>query len=110
MQINAGEKVGVVGPNGAGKSTIFRMLAGEEEPDDGAVERPKKLTLGFFRQDVGDLRGRSILAETCAGAGEVSRLGTELAELTAKMEAGDLDVIASPTNVGRAATPEALQR
>jgi ATPase subunit of ABC transporter with duplicated ATPase domains len=93
VQINPGEKVGLVGPNGAGKSTVFRMIAGEEEPDDGAVERPRKLTLGFFRQDVGDLKGRSILAETCAGAGEVSRLGAELAALTAKMETGDLDVI-----------------
>ncbi|MDX2094005.1 MAG: ABC-F family ATP-binding cassette domain-containing protein [Kofleriaceae bacterium] len=93
FQINPGEKVGLVGPNGAGKSTIFRMLAGEEQPDDGAIERPKKLTLGYFRQDVGDLKGRSILAETCAGAGEVAELGTELAELTAKLEnpADDLD-------------------
>ena len=93
FQINPGEKVGLVGPNGAGKSTIFRMLAGEEDPDDGGIERPKKLTLGYFRQDVGDLRGRSILSETCAGAGEVARLGTELAELTAKLEdpGDDLD-------------------
>jgi ATPase subunit of ABC transporter with duplicated ATPase domains len=92
FQINPGEKVGLVGPNGAGKSTVFRMLAGEEQADDGAIERPRKLSLGFFRQDVGDLRGRSILAETCAGAGEVAKLADELATLTAKLEAGeDLD-------------------
>jgi len=89
FQINPGEKVGLVGPNGAGKSTVFRMIAGEEVPDDGAVERPKKLTLGYFKQDVGDLRGRSILAETCAGAGEVGKLAEELAELTAKLEGAD---------------------
>ncbi len=95
FQINPGEKVGLVGPNGAGKSTIFRMIAGEEQPDDGGIERPKKLTLGYFRQDVGDLKGRSILAETCAGAGEVAELGTELAELTAKLEdpGDDLDEV-----------------
>src|SRR5688500_9106823 len=74
FQVNPGEKVGLVGPNGAGKSTLFRLLVGEEVPDDGTVERPKKLTLGYFRQDVGELRGRSILAETCAGAGEVAAL------------------------------------
>ncbi|HEY4238566.1 MAG TPA: ABC-F family ATP-binding cassette domain-containing protein [Kofleriaceae bacterium] len=93
FQINPGEKVGLVGPNGAGKSTVFRLIAGEEVPDDGAVERPKKLTLGYFRQDVGDLRGRSILAETCAGAGEVAELGEELAQLTVRLEAAadDLD-------------------
>jgi len=95
FQINPGEKVGLVGPNGAGKSTVFRMIAGEETPDDGGIERPKKLTLGYFRQDVGELKGRSILVETCAGAGEVSELGEELAVLTAKLEnpGDDLDTV-----------------
>ncbi len=95
FQINPGEKVGLVGPNGAGKSTIFRMISGEEQPDDGAIERPKKLTLGYFRQDVGELKGRSILAETCAGAGEVAALGEELAVLGAKLEdpGDDLDEV-----------------
>jgi len=92
FQINPGEKVGLVGPNGAGKSTVFRLIAGEEQPDDGTVERPRKLTLGYFRQDVGDLRGRSILAETCAGAGEVAELAEELAQLGARMEAAGDDL------------------
>ncbi|MBL0216115.1 MAG: ABC-F family ATP-binding cassette domain-containing protein [Myxococcales bacterium] len=95
FQINPGEKVGLVGPNGAGKSTVFRMIAGEEQPDDGGIERPKKLTLGYFRQDVGDLKGRSILVETCSGAGEVAELGSELAVLTQKLEnpGDDLDEV-----------------
>jgi ATPase subunit of ABC transporter with duplicated ATPase domains len=95
FQINPGEKVGLVGPNGAGKTTIFRLVSGEEQPDDGAVERPRKLTLGYFRQDVGELAGRSILAETCAGAGEVAVLADELARLTAKLEdpGDDLDQV-----------------
>jgi len=86
FQINPGEKVGLVGPNGAGKSTVFRLIAGEEQADDGAVERPKKLTLGYFRQDVGEMAGRSIPSEACAGAGEVARLGEEPNVLTAKLE------------------------
>ncbi|HEY7954053.1 MAG TPA: ABC-F family ATP-binding cassette domain-containing protein [Polyangia bacterium] len=90
LQINPGEKVGLVGPNGAGKTTIFRLITGEESADDGAVERPRRLTIGYFRQDVGDLRGRSVLAETVAGAGEVATLGAELAALEGRMaEAGD---------------------
>jgi ATPase subunit of ABC transporter with duplicated ATPase domains len=92
FQINPGEKIGLVGPNGAGKSTVFRMIAGEEEPDDGIVERPRRLTLGWFRQDVGDARGRSILAETIAGAGEVADLGVELAGLAARLEAAGDDL------------------
>ena len=93
FQINPGEKVGLVGPNGAGKSTVFRLIVGEEMPDDGAIEKPRKLTTGYFRQDVGDLKGRSILAETCAGAGEVAELADELAKLTLRLEAAgdDLD-------------------
>ncbi|MBA3820421.1 MAG: ABC-F family ATP-binding cassette domain-containing protein [Deltaproteobacteria bacterium] len=95
FQINSGEKVGLVGPNGAGKSTVFRLIAGEEQPDDGLIERPKKLTLGYFRQDVGDLKGRSILAETCAGAGEVAELAEELHVLGGRLEAAgdDLDEV-----------------
>ena len=95
FQINPTEKVGLVGPNGAGKSTVFRLIVGEDAPDDGNVEKPRKLTLGYFRQDVGDLKGRSILAETCAGAGEVAKLADELAVLTAKMEnpGDDLDQV-----------------
>ena len=95
FQINAGERIGLVGPNGAGKSTVFRLIAGEELADDGVIERPKRLSLGYFRQDVGELAGRSVLAETIAGAGEVAELGEELARLTTRLEAAgdDLDEV-----------------
>src|SRR5947207_2456516 len=89
FQLNDGEKVGLVGPNGSGKSTIFRLITGEEQPDDGEVDRPKRLTIGYFRQDVGDLRGRSVLAETMSGAGEVGALGDELHHLEAAMNDPD---------------------
>ncbi|MEZ4473347.1 MAG: ABC-F family ATP-binding cassette domain-containing protein [bacterium] len=95
MQLNPGERVGLVGPNGAGKSTVFRLITGEEQPDDGVVSRPRHLTLGYFRQDVGDMRGRTVLAETVAGAGVVAELGAELLALEARMASGgdDLDAV-----------------
>lgn len=95
FQVNPGEKVGLVGPNGAGKSTVFRLIVGDEQPDDGVIERPKSLTLGYFRQDVGELRGRSVVAETVAGAGEAAELGTEMAVLEAQMAESpdDLDAL-----------------
>ena len=53
LQLNAGEKVGLTGPNGAGKSTVFRMIVGEDPPDEGEVALPKRVTIGYFKQDVG---------------------------------------------------------
>ena len=43
FQLNPGEKVGLAGPNGSGKTTLFRMVVGEETPDEGAVSVPKKV-------------------------------------------------------------------
>ena len=74
FQLNPGEKVGLVGPNGAGKTTLFRMVVGEETPDEGTVSVPKKLTIGYFRQDVEEMQGRSVLDEAIAGSGRVGDL------------------------------------
>ncbi len=85
FQINAGEKIGLVGPNGAGKTTLFRLIIGQETPDEGTVERPRRLSVGYFNQDISGLRGRSVLAETIAGSGEVAELGDEMKALEAQM-------------------------
>ncbi len=89
LRIDPGEKIGLVGPNGAGKTTVFRLILGEESADEGAIERPKRLTVGCFRQDVGDWKGRTALAETVSAAGEVAELGQELAGLEARLEGVD---------------------
>jgi ATPase subunit of ABC transporter with duplicated ATPase domains len=81
FQLNPGEKVGLVGPNGSGKTTLFRMIVGEEQPDDGDVSVPKKLTVGYFRQDVEEMSGRSVLDEAIAGSGRVGELHHELESL-----------------------------
>jgi ATPase subunit of ABC transporter with duplicated ATPase domains len=86
FQLNPGEKVGLVGPNGSGKTTIFRMIVGEEEPDDGDISVPKKLTIGYFRQDVEEMKGRSTLDEAIAGSGRVGDLHHELEALQHAME------------------------
>jgi len=100
FQVNPGEKVGLVGPNGAGKSTVFRLIVGDEQPDDGIIERPKNLRIGYFRQDVGNLRGRSVVAETVAGAGEAAELGHEMAALEAQMAEVDADLDALVARYG----------
>ncbi|MGC4062396.1 MAG: ATP-binding cassette domain-containing protein [Aquabacterium sp.] len=55
-----GEKVGLVGPNGAGKSTIFRLIVKEETPDGGQVAVDRGTSIGYFSQDVGDMKGMSV--------------------------------------------------
>ncbi len=79
--LNRGEKVGLVGPNGAGKSTLFRLITHEEEPDEGQVSIDRGVTIGHFSQDVGEMQGRTAVAETMDGAGPVSAVAAELAEL-----------------------------
>lgn len=83
--INRGEKVGLVGPNGAGKTTIFRMIMRQEAPDDGEVRVEKGLSLGYFSQDVGEMAGRSVVAETMNGAGPISEIAAELQALEAAL-------------------------
>ncbi|MFT5357030.1 MAG: ATPase subunit of ABC transporter with duplicated ATPase domains [Polyangiales bacterium] len=81
MSAFKGDKVGLVGPNGSGKSTIFRMITKAEEPDGGNVAIDRNVSIGYFDQDVGEMSGRTVLAETMAGAGEVSDVGAELKAL-----------------------------
>ena len=83
--LNKGEKIGLVGPNGAGKTTLFRMIKGEEPPDEGQVSVERGVTIGYFSQDVGEMAGRSAALEVMDGAGPVSVVATELKELEAAM-------------------------
>ena len=83
--LNRGEKVGLVGPNGAGKTTLFRLITGQEQPDEGQVAQDRGITIGYLSQDVGEMAGRSAVAETMNGAGPVSEIAAELAQLEADM-------------------------
>ncbi|WP_085033451.1 ribosomal protection-like ABC-F family protein [Ensifer aridi] len=87
--LNRGERIGLVGPNGAGKTTLFRMITGEELPDEGQVSVEKGVTIGYFDQDVGEMAGRSAVAEVMEGAGPVSAVAAELRELEAAMSDPD---------------------
>jgi ATPase subunit of ABC transporter with duplicated ATPase domains len=95
--LQKGEKIGLVGPNGAGKTTLFRMITGQEEPEEGQVLIDRGVSIGFFSQDVGEMAGRSAVAEVMTGAGPVSQLAAELAELEHAMadpdQADRLDTI-----------------
>ncbi|HEX8408210.1 MAG TPA: ABC-F family ATP-binding cassette domain-containing protein [Thermoanaerobaculia bacterium] len=96
FQLNPGEKAGLVGPNGAGKSTLFRMITGQEDPDDGVVSVPKKIAIGYFQQEVDEMSGRPVLDEAIAGSGRLGDLHHELIELERAMsdpDTADLDAV-----------------
>src|SRR4051812_2497275 len=97
--LQKGEKVGLVGPNGSGKTTLFRLITGEEQPDEGQVAVDRGVTIGYFSQDVGEMAGRSAVAEVMDGAGPVAQVAAELHELETAMadpdRAGEMeDIIA----------------
>jgi len=97
MGIQKGEKVGLVGPNGAGKSTLFRMIAGQDRPDDGQVTIETGMTIGYFSQDVGEMSGQSAVAAVMDGVGPASALAAEMAQLEAAMvdpdQAANMDAL-----------------
>ena len=83
--LQKGEKIGLVGPNGSGKTTLFRMITGQEQPDEGLVAVDRGVTIGYFSQDVGEMSGRNVVSEVMDGAGPVSAVASELRELEAAM-------------------------
>ena len=97
MGVLKGEKVGLVGPNGAGKTTLFRMITGQEAPDDGLVVIDPGMTIGYFSQDVGEMSGQTAVAAVMDGVGPVSALAAEMASLEADMvdpdKADQLDAV-----------------
>ena len=97
MGVQKGEKVGLVGPNGAGKTTLFRVITGQEQPDDGLVTIDPGMTIGYFSQDVGEMSGQTAVAAVMDGVGLVSALATEMSRLEARMvdpdQADQMDAI-----------------
>jgi len=63
FRLGAGDRVGLIGKNGAGKSTMLKILAGEQEPDTGQIAKDKALKIGFLKQDIDFIQGRTVLEE-----------------------------------------------
>src|SRR5690606_485894 len=76
---------------------LFRMITGQEPPDEGQVVTERGVTIGYFSQDVGEMSGRSAVTEVMDGAGPVSEVAAQLRELEAAMadpdQAGNMDQI-----------------
>lgn len=85
FQINSGEKIGLVGPNGAGKTTIFRLIAGEERPDEGTISKSDRLKLGYFSQNIEEMSGRTVIDEVKSAVPHFLETQTKLKELEGKL-------------------------
>jgi len=85
LLIRPEDRIGLVGPNGAGKSTIFRLIAGEEKPDEGSISIHPDTVVGYFSQNVGEMSGRSLMEEVLSGAGRLSDIGKKLGQLEERM-------------------------
>jgi ATP-binding cassette subfamily F protein 3 len=85
FQINAGEKIGLVGPNGAGKTTVFRIITNEEGCEEGTISKPDRLVIGYFSQNIEEMKGRSVLDEVKTAVGDVPRMQKRIAEIEARL-------------------------
>ena len=85
LQILPGTRTGLVGANGTGKTSIFRFITGEEEPDGGDISFSKKVKIGYFSQDVGEMSGGSVLSAVMAAALDLVLLGERMKEMEAAM-------------------------
>ena len=85
FQLNPGEKAGLVGPNGAGKTTVFRILVGEVGVESGQVAKPDGVVVGYFSQNIEDMKGRSLAEEVKSAAGVLPKIQTQLLELERRL-------------------------
>lgn len=85
LQVPAGSRTGLVGANGTGKTSVFRLITGQEEADSGEISCSKKTVIGYFSQDVGEMKGRTVLAEVMSAAGEIVEMGSRMRLMEARM-------------------------
>ncbi|MPZ88657.1 MAG: ATP-binding cassette domain-containing protein [Nitriliruptorales bacterium] len=87
FQITPGRRTALVGPNGAGKTTLLGLIAGDEEPDIGTVNRARDTVIGYLRQEVAESAGRGVLDEVLAAAGQVTDLERRMRQTEEAMAA-----------------------
>jgi ATP-binding cassette subfamily F protein 3 len=86
LMISAGRRIAIVGPNGAGKTTLLELITGDQTADAGTITRARDTVIGYLRQEVAESRGRSVIAEVLAGAGEVSGIGRRMQHIEQELE------------------------
>lgn len=85
FQLTGGNRVGLVGKNGAGKSTLLRIISGEQEYDTGQIAIDKEITIGFLKQDIDFVKGRTVLEESYQAFTEIKKLEKQLEEINTQL-------------------------
>ena len=86
FMLNAGDRVGLIGKNGAGKSTMLKLLSRELKPDSGTIAADKDVRIGFLKQDIDFVKGRTILEEAYQAFGEIKTLEQKLDNIHHQIE------------------------
>lgn len=85
FRLNAGDRVGLVGKNGAGKSTMLRIISGEQEYDSGSIAIEKEISIGFLKQDIDFIEGRSVLEESYEAFAKIRELEAQLDDINEQL-------------------------
>jgi len=78
FMLNGGNRVGIIGKNGAGKSTLLKILSGELSPDTGTISTDKDTKIGYLKQDIDFVQGRSVLQEAYQAFDEIIKIEKEI--------------------------------
>ena len=81
FQLRSGDRVGLVGKNGAGKSTLLKILSGEQEYDKGQIASDKQISIGFLKQDIDFVKGRTVLEEAYEAFNLIKKLENQLEKI-----------------------------
>ncbi|AXT62629.1 ATP-binding cassette domain-containing protein [Aquimarina sp. AD10] len=85
FMLSAGDRVGLVGKNGAGKSTMLKILSKEQEPDSGQIAMDKEVKIGFLKQDIDFIEGRTVLEEAYEAFIEIKKIEREIDAINAQL-------------------------
>ena len=85
FQLRGGDRVGLVGKNGAGKSTLLRIISGEQEYDTGQIATDKEVSIGFLKQDIDFVKGRTVMEESYQAFTEIKKLEKQLEEINTQL-------------------------
>lgn len=81
FRLGAGDRVGLVGKNGAGKSTMLKILSRDMQPDTGSIATEKEVRIGFLRQDIDFVQGRTVLEEAYQAFEEIKQAEFKIEEI-----------------------------